>query len=307
MTKNTNKVAIYAALAGNGIIAVVKFIASAYTGSSAMFSEAIHSIVDTGNQILLLYGIKRSERPADKTHPFGYGMEIYFWSFVVAILLFGLGAGVSVYEGINKIQNPHPLQNQLVNYIVIGFALFFEVIAFLIAYRELGRIKEPKSLIKTIRASKDPTIFVVLFEDFAAVIGLVVAGLGIYLGEVFNLPTLDGFASIIIGLILAVTASCLAFEVKGLLTGEAASEEIVAGIKSIINDESTVLYINEILTMHLGPTDILLNISLDFKDALSSGNVEETISALETKIKNKFPEIKRVFIEAQSWMAQEKD
>ena len=307
MTKKTNKVAIYAALAGNGIIAVIKFIASAYTGSSAMFSEAIHSIVDTGNQILLLYGIKCSERPADKTHPFGYGMEIYFWSFVVAILLFGLGAGVSVYEGISKIQNPHPLQNQLVNYIVIGFALFFEGIAFLIAYRELGRIKEPKSLIKTIRASKDPTIFVVLFEDFAAVIGLVVAGLGIYLGEVFNLPTLDGVASIIIGVILAVTASCLAFEIKGLLTGEAASEEIVAGIKSIINDESAVLYINEILTMHLGPTDILLNISLDFKDAMSSGNVEETISALETKIKNKFPEIKRVFIEAQSWMAQEKD
>ena len=307
MAKKTNKVAIYAALAGNGIIAVIKFIASAYTGSSAMFSEAIHSVVDTGNQFLLLYGIKCSERPADKTHPFGYGMEIYFWSFVVAILLFGLGAGVSVYEGINKIQNPHTLDNQLVNYIVIGFALFFEGIAFLIAYRELGKNKESKSLMKNIRASKDPTIFVVLFEDFAAVIGLVVAGLGIYLGEVFNLPTLDGIASIIIGLILAITASCLAFEIKGLLTGEAASEEIVVGIKSIIQDESTVLLINEILTMHLGPSDILLNISLDFKDAMSSGNVEETISALETKIKNKFPEIKRVFIEAQSWMAQEKD
>jgi cation diffusion facilitator family transporter len=307
MANKTNKVAIYAALAGNGIIALIKFIASAYTGSSAMFSEAIHSIVDTGNQILLLYGIKCSERPADKTHPFGYGMEIYFWSFVVAILLFGLGAGVSVYEGISKIQNPHPLQNQLVNYIVISFALLFEGIAFLIAYRELGRNKKSKSLMKTIRASKDPTIFVVLFEDFAAVIGLVVAGLGIYLGEVFNLPTLDGIASIIIGLILAVTASCLAFEIKGLLTGEAASEEIVTGIKSIIKDESAVLYINEILTMHLGPADILLNISLDFKDAMSSGNVEETISALETKIKNKFPQIKRVFIEAQSWMAQEKD
>jgi cation diffusion facilitator family transporter len=307
MTKKTNKVAIYAALAGNGLIALIKFLASAYTGSSAMFSEAIHSIVDTGNQILLLYGIKCSERPADKTHPFGYGMEIYFWSFVVAILLFGLGAGVSVYEGISKIQNPHPLKNQFVNYIVLGFALIFEGIAFLIAYRALGRNKESKSLIKTIRASKDPTIFVVLFEDFAAMIGLVVAGLGIYLGEVFNLPALDGIASIIIGLVLAVTASCLAFEIKGLLTGEAASEEIVAGIKSIITDESAVLYINEILTMHLGPADILLNISLDFKDAMSSGNVEETISALETKIKNKFPEIKRVFIEAQSWMAQEKD
>ena len=186
MSSPSSSRAIIAALIGNSLIAISKFIAATYTGSSAMFSEAIHSIVDTGNQILLLYGIKRSGRPADKTHPFGYGMEIYFWSFVVAILLFGLGAGVSVYEGINKIQNPHPLQNQLVNYIVIGFALFFEGIAFLIAYRELGRIKEPKSLIKTIRASKDPTIFVVLFEDFAAVIGLVVAGLGIYLGEFFN-------------------------------------------------------------------------------------------------------------------------
>jgi divalent metal cation (Fe/Co/Zn/Cd) transporter len=234
-------------------------------------------------------------------------MEIYFWSFVVAILLFGLGAGVSVYEGISKIQNPHPLTNQLVNYIVIGFALFFEGIAFLIAYRQLGKNRGSKSLMKTLRASKDPAIFVVLFEDFAAIIGLAVAGLGIYLGEVFNLPILDGIASIIIGLILAVTASCLAFEIKGLLTGEAASEEIVAGIKSIIKDESAVLYINEILTMHLAPEDILLNISLDFKDAMSSGNVEETISALETNIKNKFPEIKRVFIEAQSWMAQEKD
>ena len=307
MPKKSNKVAIYAALAGNGLIALIKFFASAYTGSSAMFSEAIHSLVDTGNQILLLYGIKSSERPADKTHPFGYGMEIYFWSFVVAILLFGLGAGVSVYEGISKIQNPHPLTNQLVNYIVIGFALFFEGIAFLIAYRQLGKTKGSHSLMKTIRASKDPAIFVVLFEDFAAIIGLAVAGLGIYLGEVLNLPILDGIASIIIGLILAVTASCLAFEIKGLLTGEAASEETISGIERIIKDESAVLYINEILTMHLGPEDILLNISLDFKGAMSSGNVEETISALETNIKKKFPEIKRVFIEAQSWMAQEKD
>ena len=299
--------AILAALAGNSLIAVTKFIAASYTGSSAMFSEAIHSLVDTGNQILLLYGIKSSERPADKTHPFGYGMEIYFWSFVVAILLFGLGAGVSVYEGISKIQNPHPLTNQSVNYIVIGFALFFEVIAFLIAYRELRKTRGSQGFIKTIRASKDPTIFVVLFEDFAAVIGLAVAGLGIYLGEVLNLPILDGVASVIIGLILAVTASCLAFEIKGLLTGEAASEQIVTGIESIITGESSVLHINEILTMHLGPEDILLNISLDFKDAMSSGNVEATISGLEKNIKNKYPEIKRVFIEAQSWMAQEKN
>ena len=307
MSAKSSKKAIYAALAGNGMIALTKFFASAYTGSSAMFSEAIHSVVDTGNQILLLYGIKRSERPADKTHPFGYGMEVYFWSFVVAILLFGLGSGVSIYEGFSKIQNPHPVTNPFVNYIVIGFAIIFETIAFSVAYRELRKTKGSQSLIKAIRTSKDPTIFTVLFEDFAALLGLMVAGLAIYLGEVLNLPILDGIASVIIGLILALTASLLAFECKGLLCGEAANDQIVAGIKDIVKGETDVLYINEILTMHLGPQDILLNISLDFKDAMSSGNVETTISELETSIKSKFPEIKRVFIEAQSWMAQYKE
>jgi len=307
MSAKSSKKAIYAALAGNGMIALTKFFASAYTGSSAMFSEAIHSVVDTGNQILLLYGIKRSERPADKTHPFGYGMEVYFWSFVVAILLFGLGSGVSIYEGFSKIQNPHPVTNPFVNYIVIGFAIIFETIAFSVAYRELRKTKGSQSLIKAIRTSKDPTIFTVLFEDFAALLGLMVAGLAIYFGEVLNLPILDGIASVIIGLILALTASLLAFECKGLLCGEAANDQIVAGIEDIVKGETDVLHINEILTMHLGPQDILLNISLDFKDAISSGNVETTISELETSIKSKFPEIKRVFIEAQSWMAQDKE
>ena len=307
MSAKSSKKAIYAALAGNGMIALTKFFASAYTGSSAMFSEAIHSVVDTGNQILLLYGIKRSERPADKTHPFGYGMEVYFWSFVVAILLFGLGSGVSIYEGFSKIQNPHPVTNPFVNYIVIGFAIIFETIAFSVAYRELRKTKGSQSLIKAIRTSKDPTIFTVLFEDFAALLGLMVAGLAIYLGEVLNLPILDGIASVIIGLILALTASLLAFECKGLLCGEAANDQIVAGIEDIVKGETDVLYINEILTMHLGPQDILLNISLDFKDAMSSGSVQITISELETSIKSKFPEIKRVFIEAQSWMAQDKE
>ena len=307
MSAKSSKKAIYAALAGNGMIALTKFFASAYTGSSAMFSEAIHSVVDTGNQILLLYGIKRSERPADKTHPFGYGMEVYFWSFVVAILLFGLGSGVSIYEGISKIQHPHPVTNPFVNYIVIGFAIIFETIAFSVAYRELRKTKGSQSLIKAIRTSKDPTIFTVLFEDFAALLGLMVAGLAIYLSEVLNLPILDGIASVIIGLILALTASLLAFECKGLLCGEAANDQIVAGIEDIVKGETDVLYINEILTMHLGPKDILLNISLDFKDAMSSGNVQITISELETSIKSKFPEIKRVFIEAQSWMAQDKE
>jgi len=307
MASSSSKKVIYAALAGNGLIAISKFWAAAFTGSAAMFSEAIHSVVDTGNQFLLLYGLNRSKRPADKTHPFGYGMEVYFWSFVVAILIFGLGAGISINEGIAKVRNPEPVVDPFINYIVIGFSVVFEAAAFSFAYKEFYKSKGSQNWIKAVRASKDPAIFTVLFEDFAALIGLLVAGIAIYLGDILNLPILDGIASIVIGLILAVTASCLAFECKGLLMGESASEAVLTGIKNIINEESQVLHINEILTMHLGPRDILLNLSLDFKDDLSSGNVEETISKLELGIKKEFPEIRRVFIEAQNWMSQNKD
>jgi cation diffusion facilitator family transporter len=307
MASTSSKKAIYAALAGNSLISISKFWAAAYTGSSAMFSEAIHSVVDTGNQWLLLYGLKRSKRPADKTHPFGYGMEVYFWSFVVAILIFGLGAGISINEGIAKIKNPEMVTDPIINYIVIGVSAIFEAAAFSFAYREFYKTKGSQNWIKAVRASKDPAIFTVLFEDFAALTGLVVAGIAIYLGDIWNMPELDGIASIVIGLILAVTASCLAFECKGLLMGESASEAVLSGIRTIIENESQVLHINEILTMHLGPHDILLNLSLDFKDDLSSGNVEETISKLELGIKKQFPEIRRVFIEAQNWMSQNKD
>ena len=307
MASHSSKKVIYAALAGNGLIAISKFWAAAYTGSSAMFSEAIHSVVDTGNQFLLLYGLKRSKRPADKTHPFGYGMEVYFWSFVVAILIFGLGAGISINEGIAKINNPVPINDAFINYIVIGFSVVFEAAAFSFAYIEFRKSKGSQNWLKAIRASKDPALFTVLFEDCAALIGLIIAGIAIYLGEVLGMPVLDGVASIAIGLILAITASCLAFECKGLLMGESASEAVLTGIKEIIEEESHVLHINEILTMHLGPRDILLNLSLDFKDSLSSSNVETTITKLEVGIKEKFPEIKRVFIEAQNWMSQNKD
>jgi len=307
MASHSSKKAIYAALVGNSLIAISKFWAAAYTGSSAMFSEAIHSVVDTGNQWLLLYGLKRSKRPADKTHPFGYGMEVYFWSFVVAILIFGLGAGISINEGIAKVKNPVPVNDPFINYIVIGFSVIFEAAAFSFAYREFHKSKGSQNWLKAVRASKDPAIFTVLFEDFAALVGLLVAGIAIYLGDTLGMPVLDGIASIVIGLILAITASCLAFECKGLLMGESASEAVLAGITKIIEEEAHVLHINEILTMHLGPHDILLNLSLDFKDDLSSTNVETTISKLELGIKEKYPEIKRVFIEAQNWMSQNKD
>ncbi len=300
MASQSSKKVIYAALAGNGLIAISKFWASAYTGSSTMFSEAIHSVVDTGNQWLLLYGLKSSKKAADESHPFGYGMEVYFWSFVVAILIFGLGAGISIYEGIAKIRSPEPISDPFVNYLVIGFAIVFEGVALGIAIFEFRKVKGNQGWFQAIRRSKDPAMFTVLFEDSAALLGLVVAGVCIFCSEALNLPVFDGIGSVLVGLILATTASLLAFECKGLLIGESANKEIVAEIREMLKSESSILHINEVLTLHFGPSDILLTISIDFADNISSENIEQTTSALEHRIKQRFVQIKRVFIEVQS-------
>ena len=305
MASTSSKKVIYAALAGNFLIAITKTAASFITGSSAMLSEAVHSFVDTGNQGLLLYGIKRSNRPADEKHPFGYGMELYFWTFVVAIIIFGLGAGVSIFEGLKKVHNPEVITDVSVNYIVLGFALIFEAIAWYIAFKEFRLVQYNNSTIKrgffqTVRESKDPTVFTVLFEDSAAMLGLIVAFVGIWLAEYLKMPILDGVASIIIGIILAVTAALLAYESKGLLLGEGAANEVVSEIREIVDQETGVIAINEVLTMHMGPEDILVNLSIDFGEKLSSLEVEATISRLESTIKAKHPHIQRIFIEAQS-------
>ncbi len=299
MASHGSKKVIYAALAGNGLIAVTKFAASAYTGSSAMLSEAIHSVVDTGNQGLLLYGIRRSQKPADKQHPFGYGMELYFWTFVVAIIIFGLGAGVSLYEGVVKILEPHPVTSPHVNYVVLAVAMVFEAGAWWIAFQEFRRSKGRLGYFAAVRASKDPTVFTVLFEDSAAMLGLIAAFVGLLLGDLLDLPVLDGVASVVIGLILAATAIFLAYESKGLLVGESAQREVIERIERVLARKSEIAGINELLTMHLGPSDVLLTISLDFKDRLSSGDVEDTVSELENEIKAAVPEVSRVFIEAQ--------
>ena len=304
MANPSSKKAIYAALAGNSLIAITKFGAAAYTGSSAMFSEAVHSLVDTGNQGLLLYGMKRAKRPADKSHPFGYGMELYFWSFVVAILIFGLGAGISFYEGIHKIQEPEVVSKPMINYIVLALAMVFEGFACMVAYKEFKKTQGKLDLIAAVRRSKDPTLFTVLFEDTAAMLGLVVAMVGIFLAQALNMPVLDGVASVLIGCILAATAALLAIECKGLLVGEAASERVVSGIQAILTSSPHILNVNEVLTVHFGPKDILLNVSLDFKDQMSSAQVEEAVTHMESKIKGTYPEVKRVFIEAQSWLVQ---
>ena len=307
MSSPSSVKAILAALVGNSLIAVTKFIAASYTGSSAMFSEAVHSVVDSGNQLLLLYGVKRSKRPADSKHPFGYGKELYFWSFVVAILIFSIGSGISFYEGFHKLHSPEPVSNPMINFIVLGFAVIFESWTCWVAATEFKKSKGDRGWVEAIRRSKDPALFTVLFEDTAALLGLLVALIALTLSEHLNLPVLDSVASLIISFILAVTAGLLAFECKGLLTGEGASEEVVTGIKQIINESQGIKHVNEVLTLHLGPEDILLNVSLDFEDDLSSGEVEEAISTLEFRIKQMFPEIRRVFIEAQGWGAHRRE
>ncbi len=300
MASSGSKKVIYAALIGNSLIAVTKFAAALYTGSSAMFSEAVHSLVDSGNQWLLLYGIKRSQQPADDRHPFGYGMELYFWSFVVAILIFGVGAGVSIYEGVQRISQPHPITSPYINYAVLALAMVFEGVAWWVAFREFNRVRGRRSWMAEIRFSKDPTVFTVLFEDSAAMLGLVVAMAGIAAAQAFDMPVLDGVAAILIGVILAVTAGLLAYECKGLLIGEGAGGAVVRGIREIIGEQKGIKSINEVLTMHFGPADVLANLSIDFTDGLSANDVERTVSALERAIKKTYPEITRIFIEAQS-------
>jgi cation diffusion facilitator family transporter len=300
---HSSKTVIYAAMAGNGLIAITKFVAAAITGSSAMLSEAVHSVVDTGNQVLLLYGIKRSARPADDRHPFGYGMELYFWTFVVAILIFAGGAGISIYEGIHKIQDPHPITSVYINYIVLGLAMLFEAAAWWIAFKAFRAAKGDLGYIEAVRRSKDPAVFTILFEDSAAMLGLMVALLGIGLGQLLDLPMLDAVASLGIAVILAGTAALLAYECKGLLIGEGVHPETRHGIEAIIAAQGGIVRVNEQRSMHLGPEEVLLNLSIDFASDLSADQVEAAISALEQAIKGRYPEVKRVFIEAQNWRA----
>ncbi|PHZ83816.1 cation diffusion facilitator family transporter [Paremcibacter congregatus] len=300
MSAHASKKVIFAALAGNFLIAVTKFFGAAYTNSSAMLSEAIHSMVDCGNQGLLLYGIKKAKKPADKAHPFGYGMELYFWTFVVAILIFAVGAGVSLYEGIIKVISPHPVTDVYINYIILSVAIVFEGAAWIVAYREFKRSQTHPSLLTSILKSKDPTIFTVLFEDTAAMLGLIVAMGGLFIGQWLGIPEMDGVASILIGVILAGTAVLLAYESKGLLIGEAASKAVVTAIEEIVTAQPDIVAVNEILTMHMGPHDILLNLSLDFDDAITSADVERAVTRMEQDIKARLPAIKRIFIEAQS-------
>ena len=285
---------------GNLAIAVTKFGAAMFTGSSAMLSEAIHSMVDTGNQGLLLYGMHRASLPADDQHPFGYGKELYFWSFVVAILIFGLGAGFSIYEGVHGVLNPTPVENVMVSYVVLGLAMVFEGGASMFALRQFLAQKGDMGFFEAVRRGKDPALFTVLFEDGAAILGLAIAMTGIFLGQHLGLSWLDGAAAIAIGVVLACVALFLAFECKALLIGEAAEPAVVEGCRALLNGDRRVVRVAVVRTMHLGPREILLAADLDFADGLTSSEVEAATSELATKLRENFPDVRRIYLEPQN-------
>lgn len=295
-----SKTAVIAAIVGNVAIAVTKLIAAYFSGSSAMLSEGIHSLVDTGNGALLLVGFRRSQRPPDDAHPFGHGKELYFWPLVVAILIFALGGGMSIYEGVTHIMHPQHGEAKW-NYIVLAFAFFFESISSYFAFKAFRGELRGRNPLQAIKESKDPNTFTVLFEDSAALLGLIVAFVGIFLGQVLHNPYIDGVASIIIGLILAVVACFLAYESKGLLIGEGVDQTTLDSIRSIAGDDADVAEVRKALTMHFGPQTVLLALDVNFKPEVTSEALTNAINRIERKIRERHPEIKYVFIEAKAW------
>ncbi|CAL66553.1 cation diffusion facilitator family transporter [Christiangramia forsetii] len=302
MAAGGSNIAIYGAIGANLLIAISKFLASFFTGSSAMLAEGIHSLVDTGNGLLLLLGIKRSKQKPDKMHPFGYGKEVYFWSFVVSILIFALGGGFAIYEGIHAIQDPHVIEDPTWNYWVLGAAIVFEGTALYLALKTFNKSRKHKSknLIKNIIKSKDAATFAVIIEDTAAVVGLTVALIGVFLSQVFGNPYLDGAASIVIGTILLAVATFLAKESKGLLLGESAHDEVIEDIDNLINSKAYVNASNIPQTMHFGPDKILLIVEIDLVDNLEFLEAEKIVDDLRNEIMQEKPKIKEVYIQITS-------
>ncbi|TSH76030.1 cation transporter [Acinetobacter sp. RF15A] len=296
----SNKVVVYAALFGNLTIAVVKFIAAYMTSSSAMLSEAIHSVVDTLNEILLLYGMKTSQKPADAQHPFGYGRELYFWAFIVALMVFALGAIVSIYQGIQHILQPEEMQDPVINYIVLGIAIVCEGFSWWVALKAFRKQKGKLGYFAAFRRSKDPTTFTVLFEDTAALTGLLIALVGIFLAHQLNIPELDGAASILIGVVLAISAWLLAQKTKGLLLGEVANPKLRDHVLKVAQQDHAVHSANGLLTEQMGAHQVIVFLSLEFKDDLTSDEIEHCVNRIEAQIKQLHPEIIALFVKPQT-------
>jgi cation diffusion facilitator family transporter len=295
-----SKKAVYAALAGNLLIAITKFVVAALTGSSAMLSEGVHSLVDTFNEVLLLYGMRRSARPPDLAQPLGHGRELYFWNFIVALLIFSLGAGISFYEGVVHIQSPEAIESFNLTYVVLGLSAVFEGISWSVALREFRHSKASKPLLEAVRESKDPTTFTVLFEDSAALLGLAIAFVGILASQLTGIPQFDGVASIGIGLVLGITAVFLARETKSLLIGESASTRLETAILEIAGRHPAVHRANGVLTVHLGPNQVVAALSLEFQDSLTAPEIETCVAEIERSIRQEHSQVTTLFVKPQT-------
>jgi cation diffusion facilitator family transporter len=297
MAEGRDKV-IGAAVATNLGIAVMKFVAAALTGSAAMVSEGIHSLVDTGNGVLIGVGSRRSRRPSDDAHPFGHGKELYFWTFVVSVIVFGAGGGMSLYEGLSHLLHPRPIEHLTWNYFVLGGSVLLEGISWVVAARMFAGVKGRKGVWQTIRGSKDPTTFAILLEDTAALAGLVVAFIGISLGHALHRPELDAVASLVIGLLLGVVAVVLARESMGLLVGEAASRGLVASVRSLAVRDPAVEHVGRVLSVHFGPDAVLINLEVRFRPDAGLPELRSAIERLEGIIRRAHPEVQWLFFAA---------
>jgi cation diffusion facilitator family transporter len=296
----SSRQSVYAALIGNLLVAITKGIAAAITGSSAMLSETVHSFVDCGNEMLLLYGQKQAARPADSVHPFGYGRELYFWSFVVALLVFTLGAGVAIYEGVQHIRNPHPISDPTVNYVVLAFAFLFEGASWVISIRQFRAANRDRNFYEAFRRSKDPPSFMVLFEDSAALLGIAIAAAGTFVSSTLHMPVFDGIASVLIGLILAAVALLLGRESKSLLIGEPGDRDFTDSICTISSQVRGVVGANDVLTSYLSPDQVVVSLSIEFEDTLRVPELEEIVKEIERRVRAKHPEVMSIFVKPQT-------
>ncbi len=299
MARHQSSRVVTAALIGNVLVATTKFAAALITGSSAMMSESVHTVADTGNELLLLYGLRRAARPPDADHPFGHGRELYFWSFVVALLVFALGAGVSIYEGVSHVQHPVVINNPAVNYAVLAMALLFESGSWWVALGEFRAAKGGLGYLQAVRQSKDPATFIVLAEDTGAILGILIAFAGTVAGELLRRPALDGAASIAIGVLLALIALVLARETKGLLIGEPARSELVSSICRMAREHAGVERSNGLFTVHIGPRQVVAALSIKFQDALTAAEVESIVADLEERVRKLHPEVVSVLVKPQ--------
>lgn len=292
-----SKTAIVTALAANLGIAAIKFVAAWFTGSSAMLSEGIHSLVDTANEWLLLLGLRKSQQPATAQRPFGYGRELYFWSFMVAVLIFVIGGGLSLYDGIEHIRHPSPLQSPTWNYVVLAVAFCFDGASFLVARRTFNAQRGRQSFWAAFRVSKDPSIFVVLFEDASDLLGLVIAFLGVFLSHLLHMPVLDGVASALIGLLLFMVAGLLLRETKSLLLGEPAEPDLIQRITTLATAEPAIEQVSPLLSSYLSPHEILVVLPVEFAPTLPAAEMAQVIERLRTAIKAAHPNVQHVFVQ----------